>query len=514
MSLEIEDKDLEAIRAIGSAERDKFLEKKNISNEESQPDTENDTTSGIEDAPTIIDGYEDAAIFIEDEIDEEELDTEDDNTSTPPTLEDMVKAFDKVPNADARMELASALHKDIDDYQKELIIKSGFTPEEASKASWNRMKNLSVERTTKYLEDNPNLGVLTINKSQENELNLSDEEKAKLSRSSALHLIVVEDEEISSLIGNAIPSKEKASFLDEVLGALSKYGLPMPVYGDFLTFRGAKTVQLASIISSEDMSVTESINMQASLVYDRLLGGTLMKKKDENDSVIMSYEQFINNFPYYDLDMAIYAVLCASTEEEFDIPLVCPNCGTTNNTPSAVKTLLDMNDESVTEHFKSRINSILGSRNDPEKMATIRDTWNKALYIKSTSGKYIYTLQCPSIAKMMRVYQYTQSSENYSELVYGTIIAWVRELYVLDVESGRYIKVTDDPSELDTLSTLIAELPEKEFNVLVQLISDKVYAPTFRTKMRCKKCGREYPATLDISQLVFHRVRATQEVTM
>ena len=62
----------------------------------------------------------------------------------------------------------------------------------------------------------------------------------------------------------------------------------MPNYGDFVTFAGAKTIQLTAAYLTEDMSPAERINLRANLVYDCLLGGTKLRKRDENDDVVMN----------------------------------------------------------------------------------------------------------------------------------------------------------------------------------------------------------------------------------
>lgn len=501
--------DLEGIRAIGEMQRQEVI-KQNT----------DEVSENVVEEPTIIikdeeenESLEDAVVYIEDDVDEEDDSVESvtGKHTAPPTLDDAIAAYKDISNNEIRMKFASLLHADTDKYRKQLIIDNGFTPEEAADAAWNRLNRVAKTETAKYLEENPNLGIITIDKSQEAQLEFTEEEKAKISKSTALKIVVVEEKELATLQMAPIKSNEKASFLRQILGSLSKYGLPMPNYGDFVTFAGAKTIQLTAAYLTEDMSPAERINLRANLVYDCLLGGTKLRKRDENDDVVMTYENFINNFPFYDLDMAIYTILCASTEEKMPLPIQCNDCGTITDITVDLKTILDVG-EDTPEYFKDRIDKIFKARDIPSEMESL-EAWDASYRVKSLNGQYIYTLQQPSIAKMISVSRLTVNMGTVPRF-YTDLISWVKEVRIWDEGSQGYVLLTDSRDEIDLLFQFISGISEKELTALGSFIGDRVYFPTFRTPMTCSNphCGKDHEASIDVDTLVFQRVLATQEV--
>lgn len=409
-------------------------------------------------------------------------------------------------------EILPGLKENILKYRKNLIINSGFTDEEADEAARNKIKKDSAEENTKYLEENPNVGVIRINKTdlESGDIGLTEEEHEKLQKVKVIKLSVVEDAELKTIkIDKKFDAKHKSDYVKSIEGALSKYSVPLPVFGDFVTFRGAQIIQLASTVMNEDDRLEEIINKKASLIYDKLNNGKIIRKFDEKGNIKMTYEEFINKFPYQDLDIALYAILVASSMEETEVTLSCPHCNEEFNHTYNVKTLLNMDDAS--DEFKSRIDRILGDKTNTKVLQELHDDMDKAVRYKSPFTNNIYQVSYPTVGRAVSIFEKINQTDQV--MVYNSLLAlYLNAIYLYNPATDEYIPITEE--EVDLLLDTILDICDEDYQLIINQVKDTyIYNPKFILKAKCPHCNKDVDLTLNVENLVFLKAQdSTKEI--
>lgn len=152
-----------------------------------------------------------------------------------------------------RSKMASEMMAEKSKYVKQLIL-DGFTPKEAEQAAVNRFKKEATNKDTEYAEKNPEIGVVRIDKTDTavEDLKLTEEEHEKLVPTKAIKLVLVEDADLKNIEIENVSADHKVDYIRNLEGSLSKYSVPIPIYGDYMSFRGAQLIQIANLESRDD----------------------------------------------------------------------------------------------------------------------------------------------------------------------------------------------------------------------------------------------------------------------
>ena len=335
------------------------------------------------------------------------------------------------------------------------------------------------------------------------DLKLTHEEHEKLQKVRSIRLIAVEDQDLKTIEIEAVDPDHKADFIHSIEGTLSHYAVPMPIMGDFIPFKGAQIVQLMNIVAYEDERAEDLINKQASLIYEKMMNGTITKKFDEKNKIVMSYTEFLNRFPYQDLDMAIYGILCASTMEDTTAQVTCNKCNHTWDAPYNVKTLLQT--EGMSDYIKQRFDDVLANKGRPDVLTGMFEHYRKAVRYKSPFTNNIYDMNAPSIGRAINVLG--RINQNDSVMVYNSVMAlYMNRMLVFNKKTGKYLQV--DENEGDLMLDSILALPDEDVQMLMAQIRDNMmYTPQFAIKVTCPSCHTEHTLPITISNLVFLRAR-------
>ncbi len=393
---------------------------------------------------------------------------------------------------------ASSKVKELSKYKKNLIINSGFTIEEATRAVENRLKREGKEVNDDYLEKNPKIGIVEIDKKNVDKIEFSKEEKEKLSKVKSIKMIVVEEEKLKQIKIDKVAKKSKASYLKSIDGALSKYSVPLPIMGDYVSFRGAQIMQLASVVKHDDDSTVETITKQATLIYNRLYNGSVINKYDDNNNVVLSYQDFINTFKFSDMNMALYGILVASSMEDTEAPLNCGKCGKTFNWKYKVRTLLD--GESIQENFKERMDVILENKCNYQFLKDLSEDYNKALRLQSPFSNNIYEVSYPTIAKAISVFS-AMNEEDITEVYHSGLMLFIDNLYIFNNENDSYIQIEEE--EVRLLFDTLQNIPQEDITLLNSVLKDMIFAPQFKLTSQCPECGQKMENVLDIDRMIF-----------
>ena len=401
---------------------------------------------------------------------------------------------------DERMRRGRPILESFEKIMKDLIVNIGLTPEEAKTAATNQIRRKLTADYEEYQKENPSTAVVTINKTDNiNDLGLTTEEHQKLEKVKKVRLVVVEDMELANITIERPNEEHKADYVKSIEGSLSKYHVPLPMLGDFVGFKGAQIVQMINIINYEDSRIDETINTKASLIYEKLLNGTVLHKYNEEGKSVMSYTEFINKFPYQDIDMALYGILCASSMEESSTSLTCEGCAHTWDQKYNLKSLLKL--DNVSDEFKQRIDDILKYKGNDIELSHLYMEMRKARRYKSPFSGNIYDLSYPSVARAINLLKRINQDDPVMTYV-SAIALYFSRVLIYNEAKNSYVEVTAEETDLmlDTVQTLINE----DMNMLAnQIRTDFFYAPQFALEVECPSCHKKSALPLSIENLIF-----------
>ena len=430
--------------------------------------------------------------------------SEDDMASTAEQAgysnEDIEKLAPHLPE-DKRNEISKDLLSEKSKYIRQLIL-DGFSPEEAEQAATNRFKKKISDADKEYAEKNPELGVIRMDKTDTavEDLKLTPEEHEKLVPTKAIKLVLVEDADLKNIEIENVSSEHKVDYIRNLEGSLSKYSVPIPIYGDFMSFRGAQLIQIANLESRDDDRLEDDLNRKASLIYSKLMNGTLIKKFDENGKTIMSYQEFTNKFSYMDIDMAIFGILCASNPEEGSTTLTCQKCNHTFEHKYNFKRL--MTTDGLSDEIKQRYEDILDNRTNAIALKKLHDKTNKARRYKSPFTNNIYDVAVPSVARMIDVFKRINQED--SVMVHNSIFAsFINSMYIFNRKNGKYLQIKD--SEIDLMLDTISDIPQDDITMLQKEIAKMSYAPRFAISGDCPSCNTHYDISVNVDTLLFFK---------
>ena len=411
-----------------------------------------------------------------------------------------------VPPADRDNFIAGILPT-IASYKKDLIINQGMTAEEAMKAATNRMKRSANEYAENWAKEHPEGVVLTIDKSQEKDLQLDDEIQTKMRRSKLVNLVEIEDKELATLRIKKVKPDTKMSNIRDLFGSVSNFSVPLLGRGDYAYFSGAQTSALANATSNPDDTPLDNLEKKASLIYHCFMGAVVQSKKKPDGSV-MTYDEFCNWFKFTDLNIALYAIAVASSMEDCETMYVCQNqqCRRTFNISYNVKTLLDLS--RIPDTFKTRLKEIDEHRSDFEWMQKLSKSCDEITRYRSPFSKNIFDMGNPSIAEARARLASVERSERPDDAVVAAINVYVDEMGLYDRSDDSYIMV-DSNEEPDLAYSTICDLHNVDVELLGKAVAERQYVPEFFVKTKCPHCGREATDPLDIDALLFLLARAS-----
>lgn len=420
------------------------------------------------------------------------------------------EAVDKVSEmpSDARTEFLSKLVPQIKDYRKDLVTKYGYTPEEADEAAKNRASRLADEEYTSYKENHPDSVVVEIDKSQEEALEFTDDELNKIQNAKVLRLVVVESRDLETLNVKSDGEEIDMGNIRDICGSIARYSVPLLMSGDYATFYGAQSVQLVNCTVNDNDKMIDILEKRASLLYSCFAGSTLRGRTDKNGKLI-TYEEFCNWFLYDDVDLALYAIVTASSMETTDTIYTCnnPNCGRSYQITYNQKALLDLSD--LSDKFKARVDEVDESRSNVEKLQALHEQYTAGLRVKSPVTNNVYEIYHPNIAQIRKACltcgDELADDRNVTALPYF----YMHRMWIYDPSAGNYYKPVQSEQEPDKLWEMMKSIPQIDIKMLYKFLNEHVYAPRFHLKTKCPYCGRDRDENLTANDMVFLAARAS-----
>lgn len=404
---------------------------------------------------------------------------------------------------DAINEVSPWLFDELMEYRKSLILE-GFSQTEANTAVRNRLTKKGEEINNKYIDEHPHSGVITIDKTNVKELQLTDEEHTKLAKTKAIRLVMVEDVELKNIKVKSLPAAtDKVQYIQKMDSSLAHYNMPLPTLGDYVSFRGATTIQLAqNALDREDENALQALQRKASFIYNHLMNSSVLPKYDEEGKIICSFDEFCTKFPYFDVDAAIYAIYVASSPEAYDAELHCNACNKEFTYKIVAKNIIDRS--TYPEHVTETIDEIMSHIGNKDYMESLNEEKMLLQKFKSPKTNNIYSIQAPTIAQAMRVFKHRNLGSETENMVLISAMM-LQEMLIFDPSDGQYIHISS--KEIETMLELIEELNEYDTNLILRMVSDLIYESFFRATTKCPNCGTEVAVNFTIDELVFLRAQ-------
>lgn len=424
-------------------------------------------------------------------------------------------AMENMPNTpeDARQNFLDGLMPDIKKYKKELILDYGMTPEEANAAALSRVKAKAIEADRKWAEEHPNGVIVTINKEQEKNLTFSEDEKAKMLHANAIKLVVVDSTALETIRIIEDKTIKKMSHLRDISGAMSHYSVPLLSSGDFATFRGAQTSALLNAITDKDDTWMDMLEKKASVVFRYFDGATVhskLKLNDKGEEIPITYEDFCNWFHYGDLDIALYAIVVASSMEQTKSTYRCQNreCNQFFDITYNNKSMLDLSN--LPEVYKNRISEIDDNRNSMEKLGLVVEKCGQYTRVMSPFSKNIFELHSPTIADARaRVAGALAVMDQYNALNLFLLL-YAKKIYFYDAASDAYIPPFDTDEDPAEAYKAIENLHQVDLDLINMWINENLfYQPEFKLSVTCPHCKRSAVDNLSVNSMLFLLARAS-----
>ena len=364
------------------------------------------------------------------------------------------------------------------------------------------MKKLGEEENSSYLEENPKLGIVEVNKKDASKLEFTPDEREKLTKVRSIKLKLVEDVDLKNIEIERVDKNRKSAMLQSLDTNLSQYSVPLPLMSDYCQFRGSQIIQLIQAVRYNDSTLDEVISKKASLVYNQLANGANLRKFDDEGNKIMSYREFTNKFLFHDLDMALYGILVASSMESIESTLTCGDCGHQFQWKYNLKKLLNLDD--LTDDFKEKYETILEHKSDDAFLQKLYEKNHKSKRVKSPITNNIYDLNYPTVARAISLYRVIDT-EDETMLYLSAFALFIDKMYVYNKKTEKYIPIEEDEYK-DLLETL-QMIPQEEIDIIQDYLKPYLYAPKFILKSKCESCGFKMENELSIDELVFLKAR-------
>ena len=440
------------------------------------------------------------------------------------THEDIIATMPDVDEK-IREQKANELYDDIKKYREELITAYGMDYAAADEAAKNRVLNLGKKVNNEWLDNNPHTGVIMIKKEDEKNIQLTDEERNKLDKVKAIHLVLVEDAEIKTTkIVQPPRNKDKLRYIRSL--SSSYYSIPLPIWGDFVTFSSSPARNIMDAISGRsDESVTDALERKASFVYEHFVGSNNILRYDPTDptqermnagkEIIHSFNEFCGSFPYADLDLAIYAIYIASSPESYKINLTCGYChkefeyGVNPKNMLSLDATFGAKQEGSDEEpvLRQAYTNILAHSSDNDYLHAMHVENQKTMIMKSPKTKNIYYIQSPSLSRAREVFSFISKNEDAGDAI---VASYLRELKVYDPSQDGYIEISGD--ETDVMVDYIRTMNEIDFRMLVNEIDKRVYSVRLRdSSVHCAHCDHDNTFEPDLYKLVFRLAQESIE---
>lgn len=418
-----------------------------------------------------------------------------------------------MPDMDAtvRSKHADVILKNMMEYRNKLITEEGMTPEEANKAIRSRGKKVATSENNKWVDEHPHTGVITIEKGKEEQLGLTKEEHDKLVTTNVIELRLVTSEDLKHTPLADIPiSGSKLDYV-RTLNSMAVHTVPLLSLGDNTTFKSATSAEIIrSGITTESKTRLESLDKLASFLYDHFINSHTFSKYDDKNVNILSYQDFCDKFPFFDIPMAEYAIYAASSPKSIQVDLSCNRCNKPFKWDMNPDTMLDVS--AFEEKDKKEYDSLNAHFNDVEWLESHSNEKMKAIIMESPISMNRFIVQNPTISRAKKIMQAAENlglydvEDDSDEAQLNTKIIscalMINSLYIYSEKDKGYIEFGSE--EVEDILRILPSISNDDFRMIDKFSLKYFYSPTFSSgSIKCPNCHRDIVFQPTADQLLF-----------
>lgn len=385
-------------------------------------------------------------------------------------------------------------------YRKRLIVEEGLDDIDINEAVTKRLNRELGALEEKYVKGAP--VVINVPDVSADKIEFTEAQQRKLDKATKIQLVRVEKKDLGMMKLKDLSKRDtKLKYIQNMNNAyISKYGVPLPLTGEYAQFRGALIIEMLQARPLKNESLYSIAQKKATLAYQHYIGGVNYPLKDDKGITILSYDDFIERFRYADLDMMVYGVACASSGPMTIQDLECTVCHNNFTHEFSLASLLSMPEETPAP-IKKAYDDIIDKHTQPKFMSALKAEQDELYRYQSPFTHNLYDIGAPSIKRALSILGAEEEEENQVQFYISSIALFVHAMYLYDAETDEYIEVSVD--EYDILLNTLKMLPQKELAMLNELANDLNYIPSFVLKSKCTKCGSDLRNEIKATELVF-----------
>lgn len=348
-------------------------------------------------------------------------------------------------------------------------------------------------------------------------ITFTDEEKEKLTTSTRIDLIEVEDMELKT-IDIAEPDSGFLSRIENDLVQVLGTACTMPLVGSRYraAFRGLRYGEYANLALSTQLLETDQLRTRLSVFYDSMVSCSI--------GTFENFDDFLKHTAMIDLPMMTLAVYVATNPEVMEVGVKCQvkGCGKSFSVKFVPRTLLDLT--KVSDRFLeimeqvSTVEAGIPAKNLHEKSTLL----NKKRILLPRSGIIcdVGMISCYEMlynrVPFLKNIEDTMAKKYPNDIneIHGMIPLLAETVSAIYIKDGsKHIKITD----LVTISDILFNIPADDFNILhsISIQTNEDYKYDFSVRdVVCPGCGTHTNSvTINLDEEVFLQLQ-TQRSTM
>ena len=412
------------------------------------------------------------------------------------------KYFDLSPDDAHKKEIAEKTEEEKDS-ENEAPKEDEFIP--VSELKEETDEDTKRKKIVKVLIDKTNLGVPP---------EFDEIEKDNIFNADQVDLVEVETVDLESVIMD----KPDKSFMEsvqqyEMMG--SQVPMIFPCSRFRATVNGLSNGEMGDIALTVNNTDYDSENKKFSIIYNKI--------KNCSFGRFDNYEDFLDNFAYNDIPMAIYAMYIATQPEEDHITLRCgiEECGKSFNTAFRSRSLLRL--DRCTDTFLEIMDKVTDANIEEAQELFKNAPHRKQKRIKLPNSGWIVSLAHITCKEYLDIFAKNDSLEEFLKthpddkngvrFLGMQFIRMVRSIAVPKA-NGRYTEYTDTEDIINAMYYMNSDDFQILNTILDKYIND--YTPVFGIEnVVCPHCGAKSDfVSVEINDLVFRAYRRKLSTTV
>jgi hypothetical protein len=318
---------------------------------------------------------------------------------------------------------------------------------------------------------------------------------------------MVESAELESLTFKA-PDESYVSNIEADENVVGGNTVPLVSSRYRATVKGLGYGELGDLMLSPESPNFEQYRKVYSTIYNTIISTTIGKFK--------SFEDFLKNTSYLDMDMLLYGLIVSTYPEVDSIGIKCANCKTMFEQKYFVRDLMDL--KRCTDDYLAKLDDLMKQTPDTYESYAKEGPIHKRQYIVLPKSKYIVEVGLASAYDYLYTIINNLSDNAFAKkhpqdingaLQMSTLFLGVVRSVSIKSEDG---KSATKYSSFEDMIQILYRLPGDDIKILIGLVSKyhETYTVSFGIKgTKCPNCGHaEEVTSVDLNQLIFFKYQA------